>query len=68
MKITLEQYGDKFMIETVNDGLMVSEFVDHLYNLGIAGGYHPSAVADAMYEKGESAGGHLQNNNELYNE
>jgi hypothetical protein len=56
------------MIETVNDGLMVSEFIDHLYSLGIAGGYHPSAIADAMYEKGESAGGQSQDNNELYNE
>lgn len=68
MKITLEQYGEKFMIETVNDGLMVSELVNHLYTLGVASGYHPGAIADAMYEKGESAGGQSQDNNELYNE
>lgn len=52
MKITLEQYEEKVTIETEDNGLMISEFMDHLYSLSVAAGYNPLSVADAMYQKG----------------
>ena len=52
MKITLEQYEEKITIETEDNGLIISEFIDHLYSLSVAAGYNPLSVADAMYQKG----------------
>jgi len=68
MKITVEQYEDKFTIETKDDGLIVSEFMDHLYSIGVATGYHPDSVANAMYQKGVSMSEYLNRENELYDE
>jgi len=52
MKITIEQYEEKFTYEG-GDGLSVSELIEHLYGLCIVVGYHPESVGGAMYDKGQ---------------
>ena len=53
MKITLEQHGDKFSIETESDGQSAFEFLDYVCHLMMCAGYHHESVKQAIYEKAE---------------
>ena len=52
MKITIEQYEEKFTYEG-RDGPPVDEVIETFYRLCIAMGYHPDSVGGAMYDKGQ---------------
>ena len=51
MKITIEQYEEKFTYEGA-EGSPVDEVIETFYRLCIAMGYHPDSVGGAMYDKG----------------
>jgi hypothetical protein len=53
MKITLEQYGDKFSIETEGDGQTAIEVLDYVCQLMMCAGYHYDSVKQAVFEKAE---------------
>ena len=53
MKITLEQHGDKFSIETEGDGQSAIELLDYVCQIMMCAGYHYESVKQAIYEKAE---------------
>ena len=53
MKITLEQHGDKFTIETEGDGQTAIEVLDYVCQLMMCAGYHYESVKQAVFEKAE---------------
>jgi len=48
MKITLEQHGVKYSIETNVDSHTASEVIDHMCQLVLCAGYHPESVQHAV--------------------
>ena len=50
MKLTLEQHGDKFTIETEGDGFNIWEIGEYLQRLLISAGYHPDNVKELFGE------------------
>lgn len=44
MKITLEQHGDKFSIETESDGQSAIEALDYVCQIMMCAGYHYESV------------------------
>ena len=59
MKITIEQHKEKFTYESEFDSMDMSELTDKLYGLCIAAGYHPDAVGECFYTKGQEMTEHL---------
>ena len=53
MKITLEQYGDKFSIETKVVGQSAIEVLNHVCQVMLCAGYHYESVKQAVFEKAE---------------
>jgi len=59
MKITIEQYEEKFSYESELDSMNMSELTEKLYGLCIAAGYHPNSVGECFYTKGQEMTEHL---------
>jgi hypothetical protein len=59
MKITLEHHEEKFTYESKYDSLDLRELTEKLYALCIAAGYHPDAIGECFYDKGQEATEHL---------
>jgi hypothetical protein len=59
MKITIEQYKEKFSYETECDSIDMSELADKLYTLCITAGYYPDSVGECFYTKGQEMTAHL---------
>jgi hypothetical protein len=59
MKITIEQYEEKFTYESSDDSMVMSELTEKLYGLCIAAGYHPDSVGECFYDKGQEMTAHL---------
>ena len=53
MKLTLEQHGDKFSIETKGDYHTAIELLDYVCQIMMCAGYHYESVKQAIYEKAE---------------
>ena len=53
MKLTLEQYKDKYSIETHLDGCSVNEVLSHMCNLMLCAGFNNESVKQAIYQKAE---------------
>ena len=52
MKITIENYEEKYTFETEREGLTISETVEHFYWLLHSVGYSADNIRDAFIEKG----------------
>jgi len=53
MKITLEQHGDKFSIETEGYCQTAIEVLDYVCQIMMCAGYHYESVKQAVFEKAE---------------
>ena len=59
MKITIEQHEEILTYKSELDSMDMSELTEKLYGLCIAAGYHPDAVGECFYTKGQEMTEHL---------
>ena len=52
MKITIEVYEQKYMIETRSDDMNIDEIVEELKKILYLMGYHPDNIKEVFYEGG----------------
>jgi hypothetical protein len=50
MKLTLECYGKKYSIETENDDLIITDYVEHFENLLICSGFARETIIECFNE------------------
>jgi hypothetical protein len=53
MKLQLESYGKKYIVETQNDDLDIFEYFEIFSGMLIQAGFSPSTIQDANFELSE---------------
>jgi hypothetical protein len=48
MKISIESYGKKYIVETDNEDVGIDEYADHFFGLLTLVGFHKDTILDGL--------------------